>query len=86
MLLVLARAFARTARNCFHQKPNDTQCESKILRYIYVRIYSVLVKRKFFIKTLPQATFPKTSAIKNYQTSLKKREWTTTQPISAFFV
>gem|GEM_PF-1738255 len=24
---VFARAFARTARNCFHQKPNDTKCE-----------------------------------------------------------
>jgi len=38
-MLVFARTFARTARNCFHQKPNDTKCESKILRLIYVRIY-----------------------------------------------
>jgi len=34
MLLVFARTFARTARNCFHKKPNDTKCESKILRFI----------------------------------------------------
>jgi hypothetical protein len=31
-------AIARTARNCSHQKPNHIQCESKILRLIYVRM------------------------------------------------
>jgi|GEM_PF-1922975 len=35
MLLDFARAFARTARNCSHQKPNDTKGESKIIRLSY---------------------------------------------------
>jgi hypothetical protein len=32
MIVVFAIIIARTARNCSHQKPNDTKCESKILR------------------------------------------------------
>jgi hypothetical protein len=38
--LFIGIAIARTARNCSHQKPNYMQCESKILRFIYVRIYA----------------------------------------------
>jgi hypothetical protein len=35
--LIFSLAIARTARNCSHQKPNYLNCESQILRFIYMQ-------------------------------------------------